>query len=273
MLFIFNKQRFDVVPVLPFAPWLYQRRNVSRVVWQDHKHFRTIWKPPSHAHLVESHFIFVPHSLTVKEMTNSHYYGKKVTFYTWLTELRGVPAAAPSLSGKLMIRYHKTQDGHVKIKWPRREFSSAASHLRSAFILILHPLALILLYTCKNASSSTATIMKVFLIQHSLLLCRWRSYICIIAIWLSNVQTLNSTGQCFWTRPVMQTAGCPNPNKHEGCFWEEQHLHQLPVDFLLLSKNRVVWFLSSCQSKVLMKSLSWNKLQDQMVCLLKFPLS
>lgn len=59
----------------------------------------------------------------------------------------GSPSAAPSLSGKLMIRYHKTQDGHVKMEWP--ELSS-----RSAFILILHPLALILLYTCKNTSKS-----------------------------------------------------------------------------------------------------------------------
>jgi len=53
-----------------------------------------------------------------------------------------------------MIRYHKTLDGHVKMEWPPCEFSSAAARLRSAFILILHPLALILLYTCKNTSNA-----------------------------------------------------------------------------------------------------------------------
>ena len=40
------------------------------------------------------------------------------------------------------------------MEWPPCEFSSAAARLRSAFILILHPLALILLYTCKNTSNA-----------------------------------------------------------------------------------------------------------------------
>lgn len=116
---------------------------------QDHLNAPT---PP---HLVKSHFVCVPRPLTVKEVTDGHYYGKKVTFIhgSWC-RMRGVPPAAPSLSGKLMIRYHKTQDGHVKIEWPPSEFSSAGVCLRSAFILILHPLALILLYTCKNASNT-----------------------------------------------------------------------------------------------------------------------
>lgn len=42
----------------------------------------------------------------------------------------------PSLSEKLMIRYHKTRDGHVKMEWPPIQFPSA-------FILIVRSLALI----------------------------------------------------------------------------------------------------------------------------------
>lgn len=41
---------------------------------------------------------------------------------------------APSLSEKLMIRYHKTRDDHVKMEWPPIEFPSA-------FILIVRSLA------------------------------------------------------------------------------------------------------------------------------------
>lgn len=38
------------------------------------------------------------------------------------------------MSEKLMIRYHKTRDGHVKMEWPPIEFPSA-------FILIVRSLA------------------------------------------------------------------------------------------------------------------------------------
>lgn len=40
------------------------------------------------------------------------------------------------MSEKLMIRYHKTRDGHVKMEWPPIEFPSA-------FILIVRSLPLI----------------------------------------------------------------------------------------------------------------------------------
>lgn len=79
---------------------------------------------------------------------------RRLLLYTACGAEGGSLPAAPSLSGKLMIRYHKTQDGHVKMEWPPAEFSSAAVYLCSAFILILHPLALILLYTCKNTSNT-----------------------------------------------------------------------------------------------------------------------
>ena len=76
---------------------------------------------------------------------------RRLLLYTACAAEGGAPPPAPSLSGKLMIRYHKTQDGHVKMEWPPTEFSSAAVCLRSAFILILLPLALILLLSCRNA--------------------------------------------------------------------------------------------------------------------------
>lgn len=48
----------------------------------------------------------------------------------------GGGCCTPSLSEKLMIRYHKTRGGHVKMEWPPIQFPSA-------FILIVRSLALI----------------------------------------------------------------------------------------------------------------------------------
>lgn len=156
---LFNNHRADLVPSLHFGPTFPE--HIRAVMLADCLTNSFEWSdpPPSHlswlcTHLVKSHFVCVPRPLTVKEVTNGHYYGKKVTFIHGSRRWGGAPAAAPSLSGKLMIRYHKTQDGHVKMEWPPAEFPSAAVCPRSAFILILHPLALILLYTCKNTSNT-----------------------------------------------------------------------------------------------------------------------
>lgn len=166
-LLLFNNHRLNVVPWLLLGPTLPEHIRAVMLAdcltnssggpleWSAAAHHHL---PPSLSwlctHLVKSHFVCVPRPLTVKEVTNGHYYGKKVTFIHGSRHWGGAPPAAPSLSGKLMIRYHKTQDGHVKMEWSPVGFSSAAVCLLSAFILILHPLALILLLTCKNTSNT-----------------------------------------------------------------------------------------------------------------------
>uniref|UniRef100_A0AAV2LTM5 Uncharacterized protein n=1 Tax=Knipowitschia caucasica TaxID=637954 RepID=A0AAV2LTM5_KNICA len=105
--------------------------------------------------------------LTVGEVTNGYYYGKKVPLPT-ARSLSVAAACTPSLSGKMMIRYHATQGLRVKMEWalsppyPLLSPPSSAVSPRPASIFILLGLTLILLYSCKNPS---ATCVK----------CKWKN--------------------------------------------------------------------------------------------------